>query len=78
MNSLKTNLKNIPIELFEKIEILLSEYGMEDIEVTGIDVTTNREPTEIELTEEDCSRQGKRLKCKKRKDGTIKCWCVRR
>ncbi|WP_350291896.1 hypothetical protein [uncultured Croceitalea sp.] len=79
MNNFKTDLKNIPIEVFKKFEAILSEeYDMYDIQITGIDIANNRELTAEELTEEDCAKQGKKLKCKKRLDGSIKCWCVKR
>ncbi len=79
MNSFKEDLKNLPNDVFNKIkQILAEEYQMHDIEITGIDITTDREPTARELTEEDCAREGKKLKCKKKPDGTVKCWCVRR
>lgn len=78
MSSLKTDLKNVPIELFQKIETLLSEYGLDNAKVTGIDVTSNSELATANVTEEDCAEEGKKLKCKYRPDGTLKCWCVNR
>lgn len=72
MKNFKTNLKNVPNELFNQIETLLSEHGMDDVKVTGIDIIPTRE-----LTAEDCARQGKKLKCKKSASGSIKCWCVK-
>ncbi|MDD7885734.1 hypothetical protein [Flavivirga sp. 57AJ16] len=73
MNNFKTQLRSLPTDLFKEVEKLLKEHGMNDIEVTGIDISSTRE-----LTEEDCAAEGKKLKCKKRADGSIKCWCVKR
>ncbi|MDO5980598.1 hypothetical protein [Flavivirga spongiicola] len=73
MNNFKTKLRSLPTELFKEVEKLLIEHGMNDIEVTGIDISSTQE-----LAEEDCAAEGKKLKCKKRADGTIKCWCVKR
>lgn len=78
MSNLKSKLKEVPIELFDKIENLLNEYGMEDIKVTGIDVTSSNVRVAEGPTEEECAEQGKKQKCKKKANGTVKCWCVKR
>ena len=80
MNDFKSNLKNIPLDIFEKIEALLSEHGLDDVEVTGIDITPlNEVSTQDEgPTKDDCAKKGKKQKCKKKKDGTLKCWCVKK
>ena len=79
MSNLKSNLREIPIELFDKIETILKEYGMENIEVTGIDVTSKMTEQLVEgPTEEECAKEGKKQKCKKKANGTVKCWCVKR
>lgn len=75
MKNFKEELKNIPPEFFQEIEELLSKkYNMKGVKVTDLNLI----PLDENPTEEDCARQGKRLKCKKRANGTIKCWCVRR
>lgn len=76
MKNFKTNLKEVPIELFDKIEALLNDYGMTEIKVTGIDVISNKN---VEgPTEEECAEQGKKQKCKKKANGSVKCWCVKK
>jgi len=76
MKNFKEDLKNIPPELFEKIEAMLAnEYGMHNVKVTDLNLIPQDQGNNP--TEQDCARQGKRLKCKKRANGTIKCWCVR-
>ncbi|TGV03385.1 hypothetical protein [Flavivirga rizhaonensis] len=78
MSNLKANLKNVPTELFEKIETLLSEYGLDNAKVTGVDITSNSDVSIANVTEEDCAEEGKKLKCKYKPNGTLKCWCVNR
>jgi hypothetical protein len=78
MSTLKSRLKNIPDEIFDEIEQLLVNYGIEDCEVTGIDITKKDQPRAMNVTEQECLELGKKRRCKKRKNAPDYCWCAKR
>ncbi len=80
MSTLKSRMNEIPDEIFDEIDKLLANYGLEDCEATGLDITSKDLPQAavMNVTEQECSEQGKKRKCKKRKNAPDYCWCAKR
>ena len=71
MKEFRNQLKELPQELFDEINSLFEKYGMDNVNVLDVKVTPTQEGIAL-----NCEQQGKKLECRRYRDGSVRCRCV--